>query len=70
MAVAAMQGADQHIGISGVHYLAQGHLNMQTGGIEQATFWTGRCLYPWATAATFICNTLYKMSIDLVCSVK
>ena len=36
MAVAAMQGADQHIR---VEYLARGHANMQTRGIEPATFW-------------------------------
>ena len=39
MAVAAMQGADQHIRRSlGVQYLAQGHFDMQTRGIEPATF--------------------------------
>ena len=45
MAVAAMQGADQHIRSSfGVQYLAQGHSDMQTRGIEPG--W----LYPWDTA--------------------
>ena len=40
MAVAAMQGVDQHIRSSlEVQYLAQGHFNMQTGGIEAATIW-------------------------------
>ena len=40
MAVAAMQGANQHTKSSfGVQYLAHGHLNMQTRGSEAATFW-------------------------------
>ena len=35
MAVAAMQGADQHTRSRfWVQHLAQGHFNMQTGGIE------------------------------------
>ena len=34
MVVAAMQGADQHFGSN---YLAQGHYDMQTRGIESAT---------------------------------
>ena len=39
MPMAAMQGADQHIRSSfGVQYLAKGHFNMQTRGIEPATF--------------------------------
>ena len=39
MVVAAMQGADQHIGSSfGVYYLAQGHLDMQNRGMEPATY--------------------------------
>ena len=36
MAVAAMQGAD-HQEQYGVQYLAQGHFNMQTRGIQPAT---------------------------------
>ena len=40
MAVAAMQGADQHVRSSlKVRYLAQGHLHMQTRGIKSATLW-------------------------------
>ena len=40
MAVAAMRGADQHIGGSfGVQDLARGHFDMQTRGIEPAAFW-------------------------------
>ena len=39
MAVAAMQGADQHVSEQfGVQYLAQGHFDMQTRGMEPATF--------------------------------
>ena len=39
MAVAAMQGVDQHIRSSlGVQYLAQGHFDTQTRGAEPATF--------------------------------
>ena len=38
MAVAAMQGAEQHIGSClGIQYLAQGHFDMQTRGIEPVT---------------------------------
>ena len=38
MAVAAVQGADQHQEQFGVQCLAQGHFNMQTRGIEPSTF--------------------------------
>ena len=39
MAVAAMQGADQHIRRSfGVHYLVQGHFDMQTRGFKPEIF--------------------------------
>ena len=39
MAVAAMQGADQHIRSSfEVQYLAQGHFNLQTREMEPVTF--------------------------------
>ena len=37
MAMAAMTGANQHVRSSfRVQYLAQGHFDMQTGGIEPA----------------------------------
>ena len=39
MVAAAMQGADQQQDQFGVQYLAQGHFDMQTRGIEPATFW-------------------------------
>ena len=39
MAVAAMQGAD-HQEQFGVQYLARGHVDMQTRGIEPATVGT------------------------------
>ena len=47
-AVAAMQGADQHIRSSfGVQYLARGHFAMQTRQIEPATFlYQDAVLYP------------------------
>ena len=39
MAAAAMQSADQHIrNCYGVQYLAQGHFDMHSKGIEPATF--------------------------------
>ena len=39
MVVAATQGADQHIRSRfGVQDLAQGHFDLQTRGIEPATF--------------------------------
>ena len=38
MVAAAMQGADQQQDQFGVQYLAQGHFDMQTRGIEPATF--------------------------------
>ena len=52
MAVAAMQGADQHIKSSlGVQNLAKGHFDIQTRGIEPTNFrsvssLSNLCLFP------------------------
>ena len=63
MAVAAMQGTDQHIRSSfGVQYLAQGHFAMQTRRIVPATFrYQDAVLYPWATVAPIRCDLSAEM---------
>ena len=39
MVVTTMQDPDQHNRSFGVRYLAQGHVDMQTRGIEPPTIW-------------------------------